>query len=297
MRKLPRGYIRGDECFRQRYGDHVSLSSSDGRVATGFTSDEKQCHVSLRNIAESLGALMQIRNRAIAELSRANKALGLAETRLQGEQAKIDAAQKAALRSGVPLDSVALSALEKNVAKARDSRDAAQVKCDGLTVALGETQECLVILYDKVKDKVLSSDKDLTAQHQVAVANIAADRDFDRLAMGSASISPTAMVYAAGFCLTAGANILANNLLDFHISEVGRNLLTTFDASTGAGQLLGSVLRSAGVDTNLLSNALTPVANSEQPLALSEFDLDVVCSVLIGLVLAHLLVRSGWLDL
>lgn len=259
VRNLAEGSLpRGDECFRERYGNHVSLLDNDGATATGFTSDPNKCDPGLRLSAEILAAFMEIRNEVVADLLVANAALKTAEEHLLTEQNRLATAQEGALQPG----SADFFELQQNVDTASASCEAAQTACDKLKKNLDDAQNNLQIKHDEAAIQVAPREPDPAMAQEQALHEIWR-RHLQSYGPEGQTLEPFAKpaVYGLSFVWSMVANALAQSQ-DLHISR-----------------LVAPLLPSLHIDD----------------VKAAEHERDLLCSILIGLVLAHILVKSGWL--
>lgn len=178
QKDLPEGFLRGDECFRQRYGDDVSLLDDDNLFSTRFTRNANKCHPRLRRDAEGLAASMQIRNYAVADLITARAKLKEAETALQGEKTRFELSKAAAQRNDFPLGEAAFKMHDKALAELTRRRDAARELCDKDALDLEEIQESLVNRHAKAETRTALSDEKLDSEIEI-VADPEIDMDED----------------------------------------------------------------------------------------------------------------------
>lgn len=141
LQRLPDKFIRGDECFRQRFGDTIALVEEDGTRCARHTRREELCPPRYRLAAETLAASMETRNGAVEDLLKARAVLGTAEAALQGAKDKLQLAQAAARRNGLPLEEALYNA---EIQDAIARRDAAIKACEYEEGALNEIQANLV---------------------------------------------------------------------------------------------------------------------------------------------------------
>lgn len=286
--------IRGDECFRARYGDGVSLLDDEGRINTGFTRDPTRCHARLRGHAERLAAIMKVRNDSVAAARTAEQALQAASNALRDEQEKYGLARSAAQRMNIPLNDPSLLAHETAVAQASRSLDAARQELDALTKALSQTQQLLRDVHTDAEKQVAQSDDALNnAQEEEVRIAIARADDLARARGGPAgplSLDPTTAVYATSVTIGSVAAMVANAQ---HVYASA--LLEMLDLTTHAGRLLDSVLRGVGYETG---HRGVPGADDVPIMAaLDPETRNLVFGIFIGVFLAHLLIQSGRLDI
>lgn len=294
LQDLPADDIRGDECFRARYGDGVSLLDDEGRINTGFTRDPTRCHARLRGHAERLAAIMKVRNDSVAAARTAEQALQAASNALRDEQEKYRLARSAAQRMNIPLNDPSLLAHETAVAQASRSLDAAQRELDALTKALSDTQKALRDMHTEAEKQVAQSVNALNnAQEEEVRIAIARTDNLARARGGPAgpvSLDPTAAVYGTAVTIGSATAIVANTQ---HVYASA--LLEMLDLTTHAGRLLDSVLRGVGYDAG---NQGVP-GTDDVPImaALDPETRNLVFGIFIGVFLAHLLIQSGRLDI
>lgn len=293
LQDLPAGDIRGDECFRARYGDGVSLLDDEGRINTRFTRDATRCPRHLRGPAERLAAIMKVRNDAVAAVQHARLARQEAANSLRAEQEKNDLALSAAQRNNIALDDPSLVVHEKAVIKASQALDGAQRELEALARDLSDTQQALRSLHAEAETKVVQSDEALLHAHEAEVrVAIEAHNDLRR-AHGSPSpfsLDPRTAMYGISVTLSGTAAVVASA---HHV--YANALLEMLDLTTHAGRLLDSVLRGVGYDTG---NRGVP-ATDDVPImaALSPETRNLVFGIFMGVFLAHLLIQSGRLDI
>ena len=257
------GDFRGDECFRARFGNHASLLNNDGDLATRFTTDPIQCNPHLRIWAESLGAYMLIRNNVVAELLVAKAELEAAEAHLTAEENQIEKGQKAALQRPGPPGGVDFNALQQNVDTARAARKDAQTNCDSLMGVLQAATSALKTVHAQAEKQIGQSAPDLALVQEQAVNDIL----WEYLQSFTPENPLTAVLKMGVYAQFAGLSFVANALArsqDVHASDMVAPFLPSPD----------------GLDD----------------LQAAQAHRDLMCCILIGLVLAHLLIKTGILD-
>ena len=253
--------FRGDECFRARFGDHVSLLESDGNLATGFSTDPNQCDPRLRLSAESIGAFMKIRNGVVAELLVARAELQADKVHLAAEENLLEEGQKAALQEPGPPDGVDFNALQQNVDTARAACKAAQDKFDILIGALDDAQSALRMVHDQAEKQIAQSAPDLAILQEQATG----DSLWEYL---KSVASEGVLLRLERYVKLAGA------------SSLGAALVLSQDLHVG----------------DLFAPFLPPLDGVED-LSVAAFQRDVMCSFVIGLIILHVLIATGVIDL
>ena len=172
QKNLPEGFLRGDECFRERYGAGGSLMDDNGDLFQGFPLDEARCHPRLQWAAHSLGASMETRNGVVMDVRVARAALADAETALQDEKTRFELTQAAAQRNGQPLSEAPFKTHEEALAALSKRRDDAKnflaIEEQVLTNVQGslETRHAEAETLTKLSDEVLTRALKAVAQNE-----------------------------------------------------------------------------------------------------------------------------------
>lgn len=288
LQNVQEGDIRGDECFRARYGDEVSLLDDEGRINTRFTRNTANCSLHFRANAERLAALMMVRNESVAAVQGARLALQEAQTALDDEQEKYSLAKSAAERMYGAADEPILLGHEKVLAKAQRSVESARRELDALTQELREVRRRLRDEHGHVAARVAQTDAEvrLAIEHE----NDAFARAFMNVPGPVVFFGPRPSVYALSAVVFGGMSVVAN-ARHVHASE----LLQAFDLSTPAGRLMEAVLGAVGYDPGALG--AWPAPDVPMMAALGSGARDLVVGLFVGIFLADLLIQSGWLDI
>ncbi len=136
LKALSSDEIRGDECFRERFGYDISLLDEEGRIDS-VVLNPKKCPLEYQPFAQNLAIAMQARNMGIEDLAKAKTELEAAEGALKTATQTYDEALANGQRHGAPLDDAA-------VRKCKDERDAAVQKCNDEEAYLKMTRQSLV---------------------------------------------------------------------------------------------------------------------------------------------------------
>lgn len=258
VQNLPKGWRRGDECFREKLGNDASLLDEDGRINTRFTRNPAKCADRLVLAAEKLAFWMTERNDAVADLAHARKALGAAEAALKSAQTTLEVTRSAARRQGRSLDDASLGALEAAESTATRKRDAAKRMCADLEELLKEKQGVVKKAHAALAQEVGLSEAELARRRTAHEAHL--ERIVGQTP-GPFAISPqNSVIIACGLVAGAVSHVMGNR--DMHLSRLldvlkadpsvpGRE--ATLDMVYGAliGLVIGLVLLKAGKLDNL----------------------------------------------
>ncbi len=154
LQKLSEGHIRGDECFREAFGDQVSLLDDEGDTNTRFTQNPGKCPPHLRLAAEGLAATMQTRNGAAKDLANAAVELSAAETAVQSAKDQLELALAAAQRNGVPFGGARRQPLEAAITAATNWHAGVQETHAEEKLALEQIQRNLELMHADAIDLI-----------------------------------------------------------------------------------------------------------------------------------------------
>ena len=215
---MPEGILRGDECFRQRYGDNVSLLDAEGDINTRFALNPSLCHPTLSGTALLLAGLMRARNCAVTDVNNAKRQLD-----------KVETALKDATRGG---DANAM-------AEATRMRELQKEVWVFEKKVLKSAQEKLVEEHETAVELTRKSD-DMLAASKNWVAEVRAYRNqITEMPRSYIGLEPTALLLVA--CATVGGMVASQiRPLESLVETLRREL------GSSSAAVLGSILEAAG---------------------------------------------------